>query len=437
MKVAVIGAGAAGCFCAAELARLRPDLRITVYEAGTRALAKVAITGGGRCNLTNTFAGITDLSQAYPRGHRLMNRLFRQFGPEETRRWFEDAGVPLVVQDDQCVFPRSQDAMQIVRTLLALMRERGVLLRTGHRLVSLQPGYPDDPDGLDRPGHPEAPGDTAHPDGNRPHTGWRLAFSDGTAAAADIVVVTTGGSPRRSGLGFLDPLGLTLEPPVPSLFTFRIGDAPLRSLAGTVVKDASCLLAGTRFRASGPLLVTDWGLSGPAILKLSSYAARHLAGNGWQGTVVIDWLGDATDRDAAGLVARLVRGNERKLLASVRPEFLTGRLWTMLLMRAGLREDLRCAELGSKGMNRLANVLTADAYPIAGRARFKEEFVTCGGVSLSEINFNTLESKRFPDLFFAGEVLDEDAVTGGFNLQAAWSAGWVVAHGIAGRQNGR
>ena len=421
MKVAVIGAGAAGCFCAAELARLRPDVRITVYEAGARPLAKVAVTGGGRCNLTNSFASITDLSQAYPRGHRLMARLFRQFGPEETRRWFEAAGVPLVLQEDECLFPKSQDAMQVVRTLLGLLRERNVVLRTEHRLVTLQPAAADSP---------VREGSAQTPSGSR----WKLSFSNGAAAEADIVVVTTGGSPKRSGLGFLDPLGLTLADPVPSLFTFKIDDAPLRTLAGTVVKEASCLLAGTRFRASGPLLVTDWGLSGPAILKLSSYAARHLAENGYRGTVVIDWLGDATDRDAAEEVARLIRGNEKKLLSSVRPDTLTGRLWTHLLMRSGIRGDLRCAELGSKGMNRLANVLTADSYPVAGRARFKEEFVTCGGVDLSEINYNTLESKRFPGLYFAGEVLDEDAVTGGFNLQAAWSAGWVAARSIAAAQ---
>lgn len=427
MNVAVIGAGAAGCFCAAELARLRPDFRITLYEAGTRPLAKVAVTGGGRCNLTNTFAGITDLSQAYPRGHRLMARLFRQFSPEDTRAWFEAAGVPLVVQEDQCIFPKSQDAMQIVRTLLRLLRERGVTLRTEHRLVSLEPVPSPASEVVESPAG-TAP-DTACVAAERPR--WQLAFSNGAKEEADAVVVTTGGSPKRSGLGFLNALGLALAEPVPSLFTFRIDDGPLRALAGTVVRDASCLLAGTRFRSAGPLLVTDWGMSGPAILKLSSYAARHLAENGYSGTLIVNWSGDATDREAADLVSRLIRANEKKQLASVHPDYLTGRLWAHLLVRAGIREDLRCAELGSKGLNRLANVLTADAYPIAGRARFKEEFVTCGGVDLSEIHFNTLEAKRFSGLYFAGEVLDTDAVTGGFNLQSAWSAGWVAARSIA------
>ena len=413
MNVAVIGAGAAGCFCAAELARLRPDFHITVYEAASRPLAKVAVTGGGRCNLTNSFADITDLAQAYPRGHRLMARLFRQFGPEDTWKWFEAVGVPLVLQEDQCVFPRSQDAMQIVRTLLGLLRDRGVAVRTGRKLVSLRP-----------PGN----GTSELP----VRSGWRLVFEDGTIAEADAVVVTTGGSPKRSGLGFLDPLGLTVAEPVPSLFTFRI-DGPVRELAGTVVPSASCLLAGTKFRASGPLLVTDWGMSGPAILKLSSYAARHLAENGYKATLLVNWLGDASDAEARERIVQGIRGQEKKLLSSVRPDVLTARLWAHLLARAELRPDLRAGELGSRGLNRLANVLTADSYAVAGRAKFKEEFVTCGGVDLSEINYNTLEAKRFPGLYFAGEVLDVDAITGGFNLQAAWTAGRVAAHSLAAR----
>ena len=398
-RVAVIGAGAAGCFCAAELAALRPDLKITVYEAGRKPLAKVAVTGGGRCNLTNSFAGISDMSRAYPRGHRLMSRLFRQFGPEDTWKWFEDAGVALVLQEDQCVFPESQDAMQIVRTLLGKLRSGGVTLRTGCRLTGLSPG-------------------------------WKMDFADGSSAKADAVVIATGGSPKRSGLAFLDSLGIETAAPVPSLYTFKI-DGPVRNLAGTVVKKASCILAGTRVRSSGPLLITDWGMSGPAILKLSSYNARSLAENGFKGTLIVNWSDEMTDTEAREMIRGLLRGNEKKLLSSVRPEFLTNRLWEHLLVRAGLRNDLRAGELGGKGLNRLVDVLTADSYEIVGRAGFKEEFVTCGGVSLSEIDFNTMEAKRFPGLYFAGEVLDEDAITGGFNLQAAWTTGYVAAHAIA------
>ncbi len=396
--VAIIGAGAAGCFCAVELARLRPDWNITVHEAGQKPLAKVAVTGGGRCNLTNSFDGITDLSQAYPRGHRLMKRLFHVFDHQDTWNWFESEGVPLVLQDDRCVFPQSQDAMQIVNTLLERMRETGVRLKTGHRLVGLAPG-------------------------------WRLTFADESEGKADYVVITTGGSPRRNGLGFLDSLDLEIVEPVPSLFTFKVPGAP-RDLMGTVVKDVSVSLPGTKFKAGGPLLVTDWGFSGPAILRLSSYAARHLAGCGYRAPLLVNWMNDTED-SVRSLLGRFLREHPQKQLSSIYPEVLTGRLWTCLLERAQLRPDIRYAELGTKGLNRLVAVLTADPYGIEGKAAFKEEFVTCGGVSLSEINPNTLEAKRFPGLYFAGEVLDIDAVTGGFNLQAAWTGGYVIARSLA------
>ena len=400
--IAIIGAGAAGCFCAVQLSRLRPDLRITVYEAGPRPLAKVAVTGGGRCNLTNSFAAITDLSQAYPRGHRLMKRLFHVFNHEDTWRWFEAEGVPLVLQDDQCVFPQSQDAMQIVRVLLERMREGGVLLRTGQRLTRLEPRD-------DR---------------------WELTFNEDETLTADAVVITTGGSPKPSGLAFLGPLGLEIVPPCPSLFTFKVPQSP-KSLMGTVVEEAAVSLAGAKYKAVGPLLITDWGMSGPAVLKLSSYAARHLAENGYRATLLVNWLGETNDEQTRALIRSLAAGNLQKQVSSLHPDALTGRLWNFLLDRAGLRPDLRYAELGSKGLNRLAAVLTADPYEISGKAAFKEEFVTCGGVSLSEINPNTLEAKRFPGLYLAGEVLDIDAGTGGFNLQAAWTGGAVIARSLA------
>ncbi|MBR1406710.1 MAG: aminoacetone oxidase family FAD-binding enzyme [Bacteroidales bacterium] len=400
--IAIIGAGAAGCFCAVQLARRRPDFRITVYEAGAKPLAKVAVTGGGRCNLTNSFAAVTDLAQVYPRGHRLMKRLFHVFNHEDTWRWFEAEGVPLVLQDDQCVFPQSQDAMQIVRVLLERMREAGVTLRTGRRLTRLE--LRDDR--------------------------WELTFNEDETLTADAVVITTGGSPKPSGLAFLVSLGLETIPPCPSLFTFKIPQAP-RTLMGTVVEEAAVSLAGTRYKADGPLLITDWGMSGPAVLKLSSYAARYLSENGYRATLLVNWLGDASEDEVRERIRTLAAGYPQKQIASIHAPQLTGRLWEFLLTKAGLRPGLRYAELGSKGLNRLVAVLTADPYEIFGKAAFKEEFVTCGGISLSEINPNTLEAKRFPGLYLAGEVLDIDAVTGGFNLQAAWTGGAVIARSLA------
>ena len=390
-SVAIIGAGAAGCFCAAELRRRAPELSVTLFEAASKPLAKVAITGGGRCNLTNSFEGIRSLSEAYPRGERILKRALQAFSQEDTVEWFQSRGVPLVLQPDHCWFPRSQDAMDIVRCLLNACKGADIRLHTPVISVFL---------GL---------------------TGNLLVNGE----AFDYVVVTTGGAPK--GLPFLEGLGLEMVPPVPSLFTFTIPDPALRSLMGLVV-EASIGLAGTSFKADGPLLITDWGLSGPATLKLSSYAARHLAESGYKGTVSVNWL-NTNESQARELLQETASQNPQKQVSTT--HLLQSRLWSHLLAKAGLRPDIRWAELGSKGFNRLVAVLTADSYPLTGKSKFREEFVTAGGVALSNINPNTLECKRHPGLYFAGEVLDIDAITGGFNLQAAWSTGFVCAQSIA------
>ena len=392
-NIAVIGAGAAGCFCAAELRRRLPDARVDVYEAGPRPLAKVAVTGGGRCNLTNSFEGIRSLAEAYPRGDRLMKRLLRVFSQEDTWRWFESAGVPLVLQEDHCVFPRSQNAMDIVHALLRRMDGVNLRLRTPVKSVM--------------------PGSTGH------------LLVDGKAY--DAVVVTTGGAPK--GLPMLDGLDLEWVPTVPSLFTFTIRDEGLRNLMGLVV-NASVSIPGTAFKADGPLLITDWGLSGPAVLKLSSYAARYLHEAGYKAHLLVNWLA-RNEAQVRRILQELADGNSRKQVTSIPPAGLQARLWNYLTIRAGLRGDIRWAELGSKGLNRLVATLTQDTYAIAGKTKFRDEFVTCGGVSLNNIDPSTLACKRYPGLYLAGEVLDIDAITGGFNLQAAWTTGYAVAQSIA------
>ena len=390
-RIAVIGAGAAGCFCAAELRRRRPAVKVYVYESGPKPLAKVAITGGGRCNLTNSFEGIRSLGEAYPRGERLMKRLLRVFSQEDTWRWFEDAGVPLVLQDDHCVFPRSQDAMDIVHALLRRMEGVNLLLRT--------------------PVHSIGPDLTV----------------DGEAY--DAVVVTTGGAPK--GLPLLEGLDLEWVPTAPSLFTFTIQDEGLRALMGLVV-EATVSIPGTTFKADGPLLITDWGLSGPAVLKLSSYAARHLHDAGYKAPLSVNWL-SLSEAETRALLEELSTANPRKQVSNTPPAGLQARLWNYLTVKAGLRLDIRWAELGSKGLNKLVNTLAQDSYTIAGKTKFRDEFVTCGGVALSNLNPATLESKQYPGLYFAGEVLDIDAITGGFNLQAAWTTGYVAAQSIASK----
>lgn len=392
-RVVIIGAGAAGCFCAIELRRRDPGLGVTVLEAGAKPMAKLAVTGGGRCNFTNSFEGIVRLEKAYPRGAQLMKRAMRVFSNDDTMAWFQREGIPYVIQEDRCVFPKSQDAMQIVRTLENLMRRLGVELRCGVRVNAV-----------------------SSTDGS-----FTLDTSAGTLSA-DSVIVTTGGG----ALKLLEPLDLQIEKPVPSLFTLKIYDDGLRSLMGALAPDAILSLAGTPFKSSGTLLVTDWGVSGPATLKLSSYAARHLAGNGYKGTLLVNWTGWGEDK-AREFISSAARQNGKKRVSNVAPDGISARLWQHIVSRAGLRDDIIWAELGSKGGNRLVGAITADAYEIAGRCHFKAEFVTCGGVSLQEVNLSTLESKKYPGLYFAGEVLDIDAVTGGFNLQAAWSCAMVVA----------
>lgn len=385
LKVAIIGAGAAGCFCAATLRELAPELHVTLFEAASKPLAKVAITGGGRCNLTNSFEGIRSLSEAYPRGERIMKRALQAFSQEDTLRWFKGRGVPCVLQPDHCWFPQSQDAMDIVRCLLNAAK--GTDIRLDTKVTSIQRG------GVN-------------------------------GEAFDFIVVTTGGAPK--GLPFLEGLGLELVPPVPSLFTFTVPDPALRSLMGLVV-EASIGLAGTSFKAEGALLITDWGLSGPATLKLSSYAARHLAEKGYKGNIWVNWL-NANENAVREQLQETASKNPQKQVSTT--HLLQARLWNHLLAKAGLRPDIRWAELGSKGLNRLVAILTADSYPLSGKSKFREEFVTAGGVALSNINPNTLECKKHPGLYFAGEVLDIDAITGGFNLQAAWSTGYVCAQSI-------
>ncbi len=392
-RIAVIGAGAAGCFCTAELRRLRPEAAIDVYEAGPKPLAKVAVTGGGRCNLTNSFQGIRSLAEAYPRGERLMKRLLKVFSQEDACRWFEAAGVPLVLQEDHCVFPRSQDAMDIVRALLRKMDGAHLHLHTPVRSVM---------SGLT--GHLEV---------------------DGTPY--DAVVVTTGGAPK--GLPLLEGLDLEWVPTVPSLFTFSIQDPGLRALMG-LVTEASVSLPGTAFKAEGPLLITDWGLSGPAVLKLSAYAARHLAGCGYKTPLCVNWTG-LREEEIRESLRSIAKTHPQKQVSNTPPEGLQTRLWSYLMGKSGIRADIRWAELGSKGLNRLVATLTQDSYSIAGKTRFREEFVTAGGVALSNLDPATLQCRKYPGLFFAGEVLDIDAITGGFNLQAAWTTGYVAAHAIA------
>lgn len=426
MKVAVVGAGAAGCFAAVNLKKMRPEAHVTVYESGRKPLAKVSVTGGGRCNLTNSFEGVRSMESVYPRGHRLMKRLLREFSHEDTYEWFEHEGVRLVTQDDCCVFPQSQDAMDIVGTLTRLMHSRGVKLLTGHRVVDIRPVaamHAADAalhgDGPAAPRYTVVAGRAGQPDGSE------------VAADYDVVIVTTGGSPKASGFGMLGSLGVETVGPVPSLFSLCLPESGITAMTGTVVDNVTAGLAGTKLRASGPLLITHWGMSGPAILKLSSYAARLLHDGGYKAELSINWLGDASEAEAVETVMELAVRHPQKQLSSLYPQQFNARLWQYMLDSSALNPAMRWAEMGRKGMNRLVNTLVNSRYRVDGKNRFKEEFVTCGGVSLDMVDSRTLECRIHPGLYFAGEVLDVDAITGGFNLQAAWTMGYVVARAVS------
>ena len=388
LSIAIIGAGAAGCFCAINLKRMIPNADVHIFESKGKALAKVAVTGGGRCNLTNTFNKVSNLLDVYPRGEKLMRRALTVFSAEDTCAWFEREGVRLVTQEDECIFPQSQDAMQIVNTLLYDTKWLGIQLHLNENVT--------------------------HIDLNK----WNK------------VVVTTGGHATPAGFSMLEALSIPIEQPVPSLFTFNVSGDWHQLLMGTVVEDVQAFIPGTKFRSRGALLLTHWGMSGPAALKLSSYAARYLAEHDYLTPLCINWMGESSEQEVRQLLQDMMQQHAQKLITSVYPQQFTSKHWSVLLTRMGIPLTQRWGALNTKHLNRMLTVLTSDTYQITGKCPFKEEFVTCGGVSLKAININTLQSKQYPNLYFAGEVLDVDAVTGGFNLQAAWSMGYVVAKHI-------
>ena len=389
MRTAIIGGGAAGFFLAVNLKEMVPSMAVTILERSQHVLAKVEVSGGGRCNCTNSFAHVTDLSQVYPRGHRLLKRLFKVFDYRAGYQWFESHGVRLVTQDDDCVFPALQDSHAIINCFLSEAKRHQVEIRMGAKVNAL-----DD------------------------------------VTDYDFVAVCTGGSPQASGLQWLADAGHEIVMPVPSLFTLSIADRQLTELMGTVVEPVQVMIPGTKFRAEGPLLITHWGVSGPAVLRVSSYGARHLSEADYQVPLSINWTG-CKEPEVLEQLQSIVAQQPQKQLQTIAPCGLPARLWSYLLTKTlGERSKNRWQNLNQKELNRLVNTLTNDVYMTVGRAAFRDEFVTCGGISLADVNPATLESRHVPNLYFAGEVLDIDGITGGFNFQAAWTTAYVVATAI-------
>lgn len=397
MRIVVVGGGAAGFFAACSAREHHPQAEVILLERTDKVLAKVRISGGGRCNLTHAQPDPKRLAAHYPRGERFLREAFRLWGQPDTLAWFAGRGVELKAEPDGRMFPVTDSSGTVIEALTTAARQSGVDLRYHSGVESLE----------------------------RVGDGWSLSLAGGKLQA-DVVIVTAGGHPKLSGYQWLQGTGHSIVPPVPSLFTFNLPDAPITRLMGVVAPDVEVRITGTRISARGPLLVTHWGFSGPAVLRTSAWGARELQAMGYLYTVRVDWTGLGSEAKVHAALDALRAAHPAKALAGIRPFGLPGRLWEFLLEKAGVpgARDLRST--GKHAQDKLVAVLTNDAYPARGKTTFKEEFVTAGGVDLAEVDPTTMASKRLPGLYFAGEVLDIDGITGGFNFQAAWTTGHIA-----------
>lgn len=389
--VIIIGGGAAGLFAAAVLAEEAPELKVLVLEKGPKPLAKVRVSGGGRCNLTHQCSDIRKFVENYPRGGRELIGPFHRFGPAETVEWFESHGVPLVTLADGCLFPKSDTSEDVINALLFTAGRGNVEIRTNAAVSRIFQTL----------------------------EGFDVELADGRRAACKKLLVATGGG------AFIEGLGHTIEPCVPSLFTFNTSDKEFTALAGIVAADV-CMSAG-KLKAEGDLLITHSGVSGPAVLRLSSFGARTLAETGYRFEMKINWLPAQSEQQIFQTLEKQRTVSPRKQIGTWSPLGLFSRLWKLLVARAGVDELREWGGCSSKALRQIAAQVHGFTLPIIGKNPHREEFVTCGGIRLSEVNFQTLESRLVPGLYFAGEVLDIDALTGGFNLQAAWTTGTLAA----------
>ena len=400
MRVAVIGGGAAGVFSAIHAKENYPDAQVEIFEKTRKVLSKVRISGGGRCNVTNACSSVPELIKAYPRGGKKLRTLFEQFSTVHTRAWFESRSVPLIAEEDQRVFPVSNTSQSIIDCLLNETRRLNIPVHLQKPVLSIQSS-----------GRQLELMFRNHPDRT-------MRF--------DKVIVATGGSPTRKGLAWLEALGHRIEAPVPSLFTFNMPEESITQLMGVSVKETHTHIQGTKLRATGPVLITHWGMSGPAILKLSSFGARLLSKKNYAFNLQISWIPDARHELAVEHLQHIATEHHGKQLSSFRPYDLPRQLWLYLLDKSKIPHEKRWQDTGKKNLNKLATLLTNDIYEVNGKTTFKEEFVTCGGISLKSVDLATMQSTVCRDLYFAGEVLDIDAITGGYNFQAAWSTGYLA-----------
>jgi predicted Rossmann fold flavoprotein len=401
----IIGGGASGIFCAVNAAAQSKGLKVTVLEKTHRLLSKVLVSGGGRCNLTHDCASIDEMSACYPRGRHFVRKAFHQFFTEQTREWFRVRGVDTVPESDGRVFPRSNKSESVIQCLLTEVERYHVNIRYKSEVVSITKG-----------------------DDN-----FQIQLADGGSLRADFVFIACGGFSKPASFDWIKALGHDIVSPVPSLFTFNLPGHSITALMGVSVPVVGLKINGFSFRSRGPLLVTHWGLSGPAILRLSALAARELADRDYVFRVVADWLPDMS-RDEIIEEFECFRHEKGSLMVQSRPmNMIPSRLWHFLAETAGIGKNVRWADLSGQQRNSLAEVLKGQVFDVKGKTTFKEEFVTAGGVSTRQVDPSTMQSRVLDGLYFGGEVLDVDGITGGYNFQHAWSSAWIAAKHISGR----
>ncbi|CAM3338614.1 Flavoprotein [Flavobacterium longum] len=395
--IIIAGGGAAGFFTAINIAERHPKLSIAILERGKNVLEKVRISGGGRCNVTHACFVPNELAKFYPRGEKELRGPFHRFASGDTMEWFEKHGVALKIEDDGRMFPTTNSSQTIIDCFLGATQKLGVQILTGQSIQSIF----------------------------KSEKGWKIDTQNENYRCEKLVMAT-GSNPKIWEL--LESLGHSIVPPVPSLFTFNIKDARIKDLPG-ISATASVRINGTKLKASGPLLITHWGMSGPAILKLSAWGARDLFDRNYRFTISVNWLNTDLD-DALEQLKELKLEHTKKTVAKKSPFDLPNRLWESLTWASGIGPEMQWANLSNSQLQQLAEQLTRGQFEVNGKSTFKEEFVTAGGIDLKEIEFKTMQSKLLENLYFAGEILNIDAITGGFNFQNAWTGGFILADAI-------
>lgn len=401
-RLVVIGGGAAGFFCAVNAARMNPVLQVTIIEKSNKLLSKVKVSGGGRCNVTHSCFSIGDMIKKYPRGASFLKKAFHHFFTTDTIAWFKERSVILKTEADGRMFPVTDSSQTIIDCLMKEANKYKVEILMNREIKEL----------------------------SKVDDTWLMVNGD-WSMQADFVCIASGGYPKAAQFDWLKKAGHIIEDPVPSLFTFNMPGNVITALMGVVVENAAVKITGTKLSEQGPLLITHWGMSGPAILKLSAWGARELSACNWTFKLLVNWLPQFNDNTLREKMQQLRFDIATQKIANRNPFALPNRLWEYLLLQSGIKEDLRWADLPAKEQNKLIKNLCAQEFDVKGKTTFKEEFVTAGGIQLNEIDHNTMQSKIAPGLFFAGEVLNIDGVTGGFNFQNAWTTGWIAAKAIS------